>query len=123
MIKLARAFTAVLTGLVASGFSWCLVSPRVLCASDDTKAAKTDLTASAPASVDPAAGSPAVALFRGGPQRTGSVSGSHLAERPVVQWTTPLPDPLGQPLLADGVIYVGDQTGRLLAIKLTDGSI
>ena len=39
------------------------------------------------------------------------VSGSRLPEHPVVQWTTPFPGSPGEPLLADGVIYVGDEQG------------
>jgi outer membrane protein assembly factor BamB len=42
---------------------------------------------------------------------------------PVVQWTTPISSSPDEPLLADGVIYVGDVQGTLYAIKLTDGSI
>ncbi len=51
------------------------------------------------------------------------MSGTHLPEHPVVEWTTDLPGFPGEPLCADGVIYVGDLRGNLHAIKATDGSI
>ena len=38
-------------------------------------------------------------------------------------WTTRFSDYLGELLLADGVIYVGNRPGNLYAIKVTDGSI
>jgi outer membrane protein assembly factor BamB len=101
MIRLPRVFSSVLLGAAAIVFSWSVPPQRVSQAAED----------------------PPVFLSRGGPQRTGSVSGSRLPEHPVVLWTTPLAGFPGEPLLADGVIYVGDVQGTLYAIKLTDGSI
>jgi outer membrane protein assembly factor BamB len=120
MIKLARVFTVILIGVVAPGFSWGLLSQCELLAADDPKAGRRGPAASPPQSdVE----SPAVFLSRGGPQRTGSVSGSRLPEHPAVRWTTRISGSPGEPLLADGVIYVGDTQGTLYAIRLTDGSI
>ena len=104
MIPLAGVLAAVLVGALAA---------------DDPKAARPGPASSSPRS---AVESPAVFLSRGGPERTGSVSGSRLPDHPVVQWTTPLSGFPGEPLLADGVIYVGDVNGDLHAIKASDGS-
>ncbi len=119
MIKLRRTFSAVLMGLTAAGFY--PFSRGRLHAADDPRGEPA--AAAFPRSARSDVQSPPIFLFRGGPQRTGSVSGSHLPEHPVVQWTTPLPGSLSEPLLADGVIYVGDEQGSLYAIRLTDGSI
>ncbi len=71
----------------------------------------------------PAHESPAVSLFRGGPQNTGAISGRLALEHPkVLQIVRTDGDP-GQPLLADGVIYVGDRRENLHAINITDGSV
>jgi len=109
--------------MVAAGSSSGPWSQCELLAADDPRAAQSGLAVSpsqpARSTVEP----PAVFLSRGGQERTGSVSRSHLPEHPVVQWTTELPSSPGEPLLADGVIYVGDRRGTLHAIKVTDGSI
>jgi outer membrane protein assembly factor BamB len=123
MIKPASSLTALLTRVVATGFACWLVSSCLLCAADDPKAGRTGLTAPPPRSVGSVAGPPAVSLFRGGPERTGSVSGSHLPERPVVQWTTLFPSSLGQPLLADkDRIIVADYSGKVSAVDF-DGLV
>ena len=123
MIKPNAALRTVLMGAIAAGF-WC--GPRSQCgllAATDPKVDRTRQEA-APRQTGRSAGdSPAIVLYRGGPERTGSVSGSHLPEHPVVQWMTKLSGFPGQPLLADGVIYVGDHKGALYAIKLADGSV
>src|SRR4051812_45844537 len=66
---------------------------------------------------------PRVYHSRGGPDRTGSISGSHLPEHPAVIRIVPTHqgDP-GEPLLADGVIFVGDRTETLSAITAFLGS-
>jgi outer membrane protein assembly factor BamB len=107
MIHPARASVAVLMAAV-TGFLWGWLLPCGLSAADDPKAGGPR---------------PEVTLFRGGPERTGSVSGTHLPEHPVVQWKTPLAGFPGDPLLADGVIYVGDFKGTFYAINATDGFI
>jgi len=120
MIKLARSITAVLMGVLATGLSWGFLSQRESLAGDDPKVGRKGSAAS-PGWSD--SDSPAIVLSRGGPQRIGSVSGSHLPEYPVVRWTTRLARSPGDPLLADNMIYVGDSQGILYAIRLTDGSI
>jgi outer membrane protein assembly factor BamB len=104
----ARAFAAFLMGAAVTGFSWALLVPRGLSAADDPKAEVPK---------------PAVTLFRGGPERTGSVAGTHLPEHPALRWTARLAGFSGDPLLADGVIYVGDVNGTLYAIKAEDGRV
>lgn len=123
MIRMAQAFTAFLTGLVAAGFSCGHLSQCALSADGDPKAGRTSPNDSPPRSARQVVEPPAVFLSRGGPERTGSVSGSHLPEHPVVRWSTRISSSPGEPLLADGMIYVGDVQGTLYAIKLTDGSI
>ncbi len=123
MIQLARTPTAVLIGVVTTGFSWGLLSPCGQLAAQEPKAGPTGPQAPLPRSARSVDESPAVFLSRGGPERTGSISGSHLPEHPVVQWTTPLESFPGEPLLGDGVIYVGDVQGTLYSIKVADGSI
>lgn len=120
MIQFARSLTALLIGVMATGLSWGLLSRGELRAGDNPKAEQGRPTA-LPAKAD--GESPAVALFRGGPQRTGAVSGSHLPEHPAVRWMTPLARSAGEPLLTDGVIYVGDFQGTLYAIGLSNGSV
>jgi outer membrane protein assembly factor BamB len=107
MIHPARASSAVLMA-AATGLSWILMLPRGSSAADDPR---------------DGAPKPAVTLFRGGPERTGAVSGSRLPEHPAVRWTRPLAGFPGDPLLVDGVIYVGDFKGTLSAIKAADGTI
>ena len=85
MIQLARSFTPALIGVVATGFSWGLFAQREMLAADDANAGRSWPPA-LPAQF--AGESPSIVLSRGGPQRTGSVSGSRLPEHPVVQWTT-----------------------------------
>ena len=46
-----------------------------------------------------------------------------LPEHPAVHWIVPTEGDPGEPLLADGVIYVGDRSETLYAISLSDGSI
>ena len=123
MIKSARGFTAVITGLVATAFAWGLSSRSGLRAADDPKAGPTAPAAAPSASARSIVPSPAVFLSRGGPERTGSLAGSHLPEHPVVQRITRIPGSPGEPLLAGGVLYVGDVQGNFYAIRLTDGLI
>jgi len=105
-MKLAQAFTAVFTGAGAAGFSWGLLSQCALPAADDPKPGRTGSAAAPPRSARSVVESSAVFLSRGGPERTGSVSGSHLPEHQVAQWTTRISSSPGKPLLADGIIYV-----------------
>jgi outer membrane protein assembly factor BamB len=117
-----RALVGVVI-LAAVAFPWGSPSRCELMAAEHPNAPRAvpDQLPAPPAQSN--VGSPAVFLARGGPERTGAVSGSHLPEHPAVQWTTPIPRLPGQPLLADGVVYVGDVTGTLFAIKLSDGSV
>jgi eukaryotic-like serine/threonine-protein kinase len=115
-IRLPRVASALLIAVVAAP---CILFQRDSQAADDPPSP----TAQPPQPARAISGSPPVFLSRGGPQRTGSVSGSRLPEHPVVLWTTTLSGFPGEPLLADGVIYVGDVDGTLYAIKLADGSI
>jgi eukaryotic-like serine/threonine-protein kinase len=119
MIHPARVFTAVVVGAAATGFSWGSPCACGQPADDDPKAGVPGVAATSRPTDEP----PAVTLFRGGPGRTGVVSGSQLPEHPAVRWTTRLAGFPGEPLLADGTIYVGDFKGTLYAIKASDGSI
>ncbi len=107
MIHPARASAAVLMAAVTE-FSWGPMLPCGSLSADDPKAGVPQ---------------PEVTLFRGGPERTGTVSGSRLPEHPAVRWTRRLAGFPGDALLVDGVIYVGDVNGIFYAIKATDGSI
>jgi eukaryotic-like serine/threonine-protein kinase len=120
MSQSKRAFAGVLLGSVFAGFSWSFPSLRGLLADDQPKATRPVPSASPPRADGE---SPAVTLFRGGPERTGSVSGTHLPEHPALRWTARLAGFPGDPLLADGVIYVGDFKGTLYAIKAVDGKV
>jgi outer membrane protein assembly factor BamB len=120
MSQPTRAFAAVVMGSVFAGFSWSFFSPRGLLADDEPKAPRPGPSALPSRST---VGAPAVTLYRGGPERTGSVSGTHLPEHPALRWTARLAGFPGDPLLVDGVIYVGDVNGTLYAIKAEDGSI
>jgi len=123
MIPLARALTVVLIGVALTGFSSGSQSQSAQTAADDAKAGSPRPIALPPQSARPVADAPAVSLSRGGPQRIGSVSGSHLPEHPKVEWTFPTEGDPGEPLLADGMVYVGDRRETLYAIRVTDGSL
>ena len=123
MIESARVFTAVLLGVAVAGFSWVVPAQSGLLAADDPKDARHRPAASPPQPAQRVVESPRVFLYRGGPERTGSVSGSHLPEHPAVHRIVPLQGVPGDPLLADGVIYVGDRSETLSAIALADGSV
>jgi outer membrane protein assembly factor BamB len=71
----------------------------------------------------PSVESPPVSLFRGGPRRTGSISGRIALERPKVLSIVRTDGDPGEPLLADGVIYVGDRRETIYAIKIADGTV
>ena len=66
----------------------------------------------------PAAGAP-VSLFRGGPQQTGLISGRIALEHPKVLAIKRTDGDPGEPLLADGVIYVGDRRENVHALSIT----
>jgi outer membrane protein assembly factor BamB len=114
----AQALNGVVI-LAAIGFSWGRQSP---CEGPTAQEPQAPPAVSNEVPAQSKGGSPSVFLARGGPERTGAISGSHLPERPAVVWTTPLTTNAGQPLLADGVVYAGDTNGTLRAIKLADGS-
>ncbi len=67
--------------------------------------------------------SSAVTLFRGGPHRTGSISGRIEIEHPKVLSKVRTDGDPGEPLLADGVIYVGDRAEKIYAIRIADGTV
>jgi outer membrane protein assembly factor BamB len=123
MIQSARAFAAVLVGMAVAGSSWGVLARSAPPAADDPHDARHTPAAAPPQTATPVGESPRVFLFRGGQERTGSISGSHLPEHPAVHWIVPLEGDPGEPLLADGVIYVGDRSETIYAIALTDGSI
>ena len=110
MRQLARAFTAVPLRVAVMGLSWGLLARSGLLAADDPKDARHRPAASPPQLAKQVVESPRVFLYRGGPERTGSTSGSHLPEHPAVLWILATEGDPGEPLLADGVIYVGDRT-------------
>jgi outer membrane protein assembly factor BamB len=69
------------------------------------------------------ANQPEVSQFRGGPQRTGSISGKiAIVGHPKTLCIFRTQGDPGEPLLVDGVIYVGDRSRMLHAIRITDGS-
>ena len=122
MAKRAPTLAAVVMAMIVSGYSSSPCPACELLAAGGAGAAALEQDAASPQPARPAIEPPLVFLSRGGPERTGSVSGSQLPEHPVVQWTTGLEGFPGEPLLAGGVIYVGDAQGTLYAIKLKDGS-
>ncbi|WP_148591941.1 outer membrane protein assembly factor BamB family protein [Aquisphaera giovannonii] len=93
------------SGIAAIAIAWCGVAGARGLAADDP------------------AGGPAVFLSRGGPERAGAVSGSRPPEHPAVRWTRPLESSPGEPLLAEGTIYVGDFAGDVSKIRGEDGQI
>jgi outer membrane protein assembly factor BamB len=69
-------------------------------------------------------GAPAdVTLFRGGPQRTGSIAGRIAIEHPELLSLIRTKGDPGEALLADGVIYVGDRGETIYAIRIADGTV
>ncbi len=123
MVKLGPTRAAIALGVISAAFLFGPWSGRELMAAGSSSAEVMEQELSSPQPARSRIEPQAVFLTRGGPERTGSVSGSRLPEHPVVHWTTRLARFPGEPLLADGVIYVGDAQGTLYAIKLTDGSI
>lgn len=123
MTQLARATTAVLLGMAVAGFSQSLLGGSGLPAADDPKDARHGPAASPSQPGRRVVESPRVFLSRGGPERTGSISGSHLPAHPAVHRIVPTEGDPGELLLADGVIYVGDRSETLYAITVADGSI
>jgi hypothetical protein len=81
-MMLARTFTAILIGVAARGLLGGLIHEGALRAADGPQARPTQPAVASPPSVPSVDQSPAVFLFRGGPQRTGSISGSHLPRHP-----------------------------------------
>ena len=122
MIQFARTGTAVIMAMAVAGFSWVVLARSELLA-DDPKAARPKPAASPPHAGKPGTGSLGVFLSRGGPQRTGSISSTRVLEHPAVQWSFSTKGEPGAPLLADGVIYVGDRSETFYAVNLSDGTV
>jgi hypothetical protein len=81
-MKLARTFMATLIGVAEYVQLLVLVQEGALRAADSPQAPPTQPAVASPPSAPSVVQSPAVFLFRGGPQRTGSISGSHLPRHP-----------------------------------------
>ncbi|MBI3462082.1 MAG: PQQ-like beta-propeller repeat protein, partial [Planctomycetes bacterium] len=69
--------------------------------------------------------------YRGNPNGTGYLKGTHLPTRPVVRWSY-VPKAAGggraptahDPVaIEDGVVYCGDDLGRLYALSAEDGAV
>jgi eukaryotic-like serine/threonine-protein kinase len=71
----------------------------------------------------PALALPEVTLFRGSPQRTGSIAGRIGVQNPDLLSLVPTDGDPGEALLADGVVYVGDRMETIHAIRIADGSV
>jgi outer membrane protein assembly factor BamB len=94
----------------------CLPGP-----SDDTSSSGLSTVTSAPAAPAPKGDWP---LFRGDAQATG-VAPSPLPDKPELLWTYEVPKGAfeGTPAIVDGVVYLGDLDGRLLALDLNTGDV
>jgi outer membrane protein assembly factor BamB len=64
-----------------------------------------------------------VTLFRGGQERTGSIAGRIAIEHPELLSLIRTDGDPGEALLADGVIYVGDRSETIHAIRIADGKV
>ena len=68
-------------------------------------------------------------IYRGGPDRAGYYPGLRPIARPATLWTTPLDGMPGEPIVASGVVYVGDsrfdhrEPAKFYAIRAEDGAI
>jgi outer membrane protein assembly factor BamB len=89
----------------------------------------TGKTTSSPAVTKPAGKPEPVSTFRGDPQRTGVVTGTHLPDRPSLKVTVETDGDAGQPLVSEGVIYFGIRNlqggggGTVCAVRPKDGSL
>jgi outer membrane protein assembly factor BamB len=123
MMRMARVLTIVRNGVLAFGLSASVLVPRGPIAADDLERRRGERTDLAAPPVRSDADSPTPFLSRGAPERTGSVLGGQLPRHPVILWSRELGSSPGEPLLADGEIYVGDSGGSLYCVKLGDGSV
>ncbi len=98
-IRSARVCSSVLMGVVVVVFSWPVLPEGGVQAADDPKSGSPTPKSEPLQAASATAKSPPVFLSRGGPDRTGSVSGSRLPEHPVVLWTKPLSDSPASPCL------------------------
>jgi outer membrane protein assembly factor BamB len=70
-------------------------------------------------------GLPSVSTYHGGPERTGIMPGPGPAAPARLEWATSVKGPMGawSPAVADGVVYVGDQSGFVSAIDEATGTL
>jgi outer membrane protein assembly factor BamB len=61
------------------------------------------------------------AMYRGDMQHTGVYSPGEVPQDITLLWTTPVKDPSGDPVICNGVVYIGNRSGSLSAFKATDG--
>jgi len=68
---------------------------------------------------------PSVTTYRGGPERTGVMPGPGPIGTPRVEWSVGVKGPVGagSPVVQDGVVYVGDESGYVSAIEEATGTI
>ena len=69
---------------------------------------------------------PIVAMYHGGPERTGVMPGPGPAGEPVIQWDIGRPGALpfnSMPVPVDGLLVVGDDSGMLAALDQDSGTV
>ncbi len=122
MIHASRIFLIAMTAASIGPFRDALESPTTQVAADKQES-RLKRAAVAEPQASPAVALPEVTLFRGGPQRTGSIAGRIALENPALLSFVPTDGDPGEALVADGVIYVGDRKETIYAIRIADGSV
>ncbi|MDD1690631.1 MAG: PQQ-binding-like beta-propeller repeat protein [Methanoregula sp.] len=64
-----------------------------------------------------------VAMYRGNEQHTGVYSTGGIAPGNNLLWKIPVVDPTGDPVVKDGIVYVGNLSGSLLAANASTGKL
>jgi outer membrane protein assembly factor BamB len=69
--------------------------------------------------------SPSVTTYRGGPERTGIMPGPGPVGAPSLEWEVGVKGPIsaGSPVIQDGIVYIGDESGFVSAITESTGTI
>ncbi len=122
MIHASRIFLIVITA-VGAGASCGDSESETMQVAAGKQESRPNPAAGAEPQASPPVALPEVTLFRGGPQRTGSIAGRIALENPRLLSLVPTDGDPGEALVADGMIYVGDRKETIYAIKIADGTV
>lgn len=64
-----------------------------------------------------------VAMFRADPQHSGSYTNGGLTPAGTLLWGVPVPDVSGDPVVVNGIVYVGNRSGSIFAFDAETGTL